>query len=209
MNEPGEGSGVARGFYTALAEAVLTNTRLPNLDLAQAVASGSTASLTAAASKSMQFSLIQRLRGTRDPSRLGRSSSSTSGSGSKSSSSRTAREISRLSFDARSFVMNGKFQMIFLLIFRSCFLYLLKIELVHTLWIYLKNEVLSIFLCTLTFAIFVILSQRLVKTVFCSKNFFERFISKQDMLKSLVLNFFSFVTFYSPGSISCPNVLEY
>jgi E3 ubiquitin-protein ligase EDD1 len=111
LNEPGEGSGVARGFYTALAEAVLTNTRLPNLDLAQAVASGSTASLTAAASKSMQFSLIQRLRGTRDPSRLGRSSSSTSGS--KSSSSRTAREISRLSFDARSFVMNGKFQMIF------------------------------------------------------------------------------------------------
>ena len=109
LNEPGEGSGVARGFYTALAEAVLTNTRLPNLDLAQAVASGSTASLTAAASKSMQFSLIQRLRGTRDPSRLGRSSSSTSGSGSKSSSSRTAREISRLSFDARSFVMNGNF----------------------------------------------------------------------------------------------------
>ena len=109
MNEPGEGSGVARGFYTALAEAVLTNTRLPNLDLAQAVASGSTASLTAAASKSMQFSLIQRLRGTRDPSRLGRSSSSTSGSGSKSSSSRTAREISRLSFDARSFVMNGNY----------------------------------------------------------------------------------------------------
>ena len=107
MNEPGEGSGVARGFYTALAEAVLTNTKLPNLDLAQAVASGSSTSLTAAASKSMQFSLIQRLRGTRDPTRLGRSSTSTSGSGSKSSS-RTAREISRLSFDARPFVMNGK-----------------------------------------------------------------------------------------------------
>ena len=158
MNEPGEGSGVARGFYTALAEAVLTNTRLPNLDLAQAVASGSTASLTAAASKSMQFSLIQRLRGTRDPSRLGRSSSSTSGSGSKSSSSRTAREISRLSFDARSFVMNGKFQMIFLLIFRFCFLSLLQ----NLSYIvdFLKNEMLSIFLCTLPFAIFVILSQR-------------------------------------------------
>lgn len=116
LNEPGEGSGVARGFYTALAEAVLTNTRLPNLDLAQAVASGSTASLTAAASKSMQFSLIQRLRGTRDPSRLGRSSSSTSGSGSKSSSSRTAREISRLSFDARSFVMNGNYTFFLLFI---------------------------------------------------------------------------------------------
>merc|ERR1712241_438971 len=55
----------------------------------------------------MQFSLIQRLRGTRDPTRLGRSSTSTSSSGSKSSSSRTAREISRLSFDARPFVMNG------------------------------------------------------------------------------------------------------
>merc|ERR1712241_737850 len=55
----------------------------------------------------MQFSLIQRLRGTRDPTRLGRSSTSTSSSGSKSSSSRTAREISRLSFEARPFVMNG------------------------------------------------------------------------------------------------------
>ena len=119
MNEPGEGSGVARGFYTALAEAVLTNTKLPNLDLAQAVASGSSASLTAAASKSMQFSLIQRLRGTRDPTRLGRSSTSTSSSGSKSSSSRTAREISRLSFDARPFVMNGKKMMFFFLIYGS------------------------------------------------------------------------------------------
>ena len=107
MNEPGEGSGVARGFYTALAEAVLTNTKLPNLDLAQAAASGSSASLTAAASKTMQFSLIQRLRGTRDPTRIGRSSTSTSGSKSSSSSSR--REISRnLSFEARAFVMNGK-----------------------------------------------------------------------------------------------------
>ena len=117
MNEPGEGSGVARGFYTALAEAVLTNTKLPNLDLAQAVASGSSASLTAAASKSMQFSLIQRLRGTRDPTRLGRSSTSTSSSGSKSSSSRTAREISRLSFDARPFVMNGKKKDFFSLVY--------------------------------------------------------------------------------------------
>ena len=160
MNEPGEGSGVARGFYTALAEAVLTNTRLPNLDLAQAVASGSTASLTAAASKSMQFSLIQRLRGTRDPSRLGRSSSSTSGSGSKSSSSRTAREISRLSFDARSFVMNGKFQMIFLLIFRFCFYPFFRWNLSYIVD-FLKNEMLSTYIfCTLAFTFFVILSRR-------------------------------------------------
>ena len=108
LNEPGEGSGVARGFYTALAEAVLVNQKLPSLELAQASASGSSASAAAAVSKSMQLSLIQRLRGTRE-ARMGRSSGSGSGSGSKSSAVRS-REVSRnLSFEARPFVMNGMF----------------------------------------------------------------------------------------------------
>ena len=35
LNEPGEGSGVARAFYTALAEAILVNQKLPNLGPAQ------------------------------------------------------------------------------------------------------------------------------------------------------------------------------
>ena len=115
LNEPGEGSGVARGFYTALAEAVLTNQKLPNLDSAQSSSSSSgSGSLSSAASKSMQFSLIQRLRGTRE-ARMSRSSTSTSGSASggsgSKSSSRSGRDASKsLSYDARPFVMNGKFE---------------------------------------------------------------------------------------------------
>ena len=35
LNEPGEGTGVARSFYTALAEAILSNQKIPNLDGAQ------------------------------------------------------------------------------------------------------------------------------------------------------------------------------
>ena len=42
-DEPGEGSGVARSFYTAIAEAILTQEKLPNLDAAQ-VGAGSKAS---------------------------------------------------------------------------------------------------------------------------------------------------------------------
>jgi len=34
-DEPGEGSGVARAFYTALAEALLSKGKLPNLSPAQ------------------------------------------------------------------------------------------------------------------------------------------------------------------------------
>jgi hypothetical protein len=110
LNEPGEGSGVARGFYTALAEALLVNQRLPNLEMSQAT-SGSSASLAAAASKSMQFSLIQRLRGTRE-ARMGRSLGS---GGPKTSSTRGGRDASRnLSYEARPFTMNGEFYFVLL-----------------------------------------------------------------------------------------------
>jgi E3 ubiquitin-protein ligase EDD1 len=103
LNEPGEGSGVARSFYTALAEALLSSEPLPNLDGAQV------------GTRSMQFSLIQRLRGPHassssarmDRSRL--SGSSHKANASSSSRTASAREATRnLSFDARPFYPNGE-----------------------------------------------------------------------------------------------------
>ena len=55
LNEPGEGSGVARSFYTALSEALLSSQKLPSLEGAQV-----------GSSKSMQFNLIRRLRSKPD-----------------------------------------------------------------------------------------------------------------------------------------------
>merc|ERR1719400_162866 len=92
LNEPGEGSGVARSFYTALAEALLSGQPVPNLEGAQ---SGPVAP------KSMQLSLIQRLRGSRDA----RERSSRSSGHSKSRSRDAARN---LSYDARPFFFNGE-----------------------------------------------------------------------------------------------------
>ncbi|XP_058822733.1 E3 ubiquitin-protein ligase hyd isoform X2 [Topomyia yanbarensis] len=55
-DEPGEGSGVARSFYTSIAEALLANEKLPNLDAAQTGAAKYT---------SVPFnSMLQRHRGT-------------------------------------------------------------------------------------------------------------------------------------------------
>ncbi|XP_074027095.1 E3 ubiquitin-protein ligase hyd isoform X3 [Leptinotarsa decemlineata] len=53
-DEPGEGSGVARSFYTAIAEAILSNENLPNLESAQVD------------NKYSQSSVLQRLRRDRD-----------------------------------------------------------------------------------------------------------------------------------------------
>lgn len=53
-DEPGEGSGVARSFYTAIAEALLVNEKLPNLDQAQV------------GNKYTHYSVLQRLRRDRD-----------------------------------------------------------------------------------------------------------------------------------------------
>lgn len=53
-DEPGEGSGVARSFYTAIAEAILLNENLPNLESAQVD------------NKYSQYSVLQRLRRDRD-----------------------------------------------------------------------------------------------------------------------------------------------
>lgn len=52
--EPGEGSGVARSFYTAIAEAILVNEKLPNLETAQV------------GNKYAHFTVLQRLRRDRD-----------------------------------------------------------------------------------------------------------------------------------------------
>ncbi|XP_032678676.1 E3 ubiquitin-protein ligase UBR5 isoform X6 [Odontomachus brunneus] len=82
-DEPGEGSGVTRSFYTAIAEALLANEKLPNLEAAQV------------GNKYTQFNVMQKLK-NRDRDRdLRRQNTRSSG---KCRESRRA-----LSFDARSF----------------------------------------------------------------------------------------------------------
>ncbi|XP_012256943.2 E3 ubiquitin-protein ligase UBR5 isoform X2 [Athalia rosae] len=83
-DEPGEGSGVARSFYTAIAEALLANEKLPNLEAAQV------------GSKYTQYNVLQKLK-SRDRDRdLRRQNPRSSGK---------CRESARraLSFEARSF----------------------------------------------------------------------------------------------------------
>lgn len=58
-DEPGEGSGVARSFYTAIAEALLANDKLPNLEAAQV------------GSKYTQYNVLQKLK-SRDRDHLRR-----------------------------------------------------------------------------------------------------------------------------------------
>nr|XP_031849236.1 E3 ubiquitin-protein ligase UBR5 [Nomia melanderi] len=87
MDEPGEGSGVTRGFYTAIAEALLANEKLPNLEAAQV------------GSKYTQYNVLQKLK-NRDRDRdLRRQNPRSSG---KSRDTRRA-----LSFEARSFHPSG------------------------------------------------------------------------------------------------------
>ncbi|XP_076757311.1 E3 ubiquitin-protein ligase hyd isoform X2 [Xylocopa sonorina] len=50
MDEPGEGTGVTRSFYTAIAEALLANEKLPNLEAAQV------------GSKYAQYNVLQKLK---------------------------------------------------------------------------------------------------------------------------------------------------
>ncbi|KAJ8394592.1 hypothetical protein AAFF_G00043950 [Aldrovandia affinis] len=86
-DEPGEGSGVARSFYTAIAQAFLSGDKLPNLDSVQS------------ASKCMQASnLIQRLR-NRDRERERRSGGLRAGS--RRDRDRDSRR--QLSIDTRPF----------------------------------------------------------------------------------------------------------
>ncbi|XP_015437397.1 PREDICTED: E3 ubiquitin-protein ligase UBR5 isoform X2 [Dufourea novaeangliae] len=86
-DEPGEGTGVTRVFYTAIAEALLANEKLPNLEAAQV------------GSKYTQYNVLQKLK-SRDRDRdIRRQNPRSSGK---------CREIRRpLSFEARSFHPSG------------------------------------------------------------------------------------------------------
>lgn len=92
-DEPGEGSGVARSFYTSVAEALLANEKLPNLEAAQVGSSKYGGS----------FSSILRNRGSASGQESG-SLSSRRGTGSKI----VWRSHSRkpLNYDARPFMPN-------------------------------------------------------------------------------------------------------
>lgn len=85
-DEPGEGSGVARSFYTAIAEAILANEKLPNLESAQV------------GSKYSHYSVLQRLRRDRDILRR------PAPSGRNSGSRDHHRRVRMMSADARPFV---------------------------------------------------------------------------------------------------------
>ncbi|KAL3179299.1 hypothetical protein MRX96_038195 [Rhipicephalus microplus] len=85
-DEPGEGSGVARSFYAAIAEAILSPEKLPNLEGCQA------------GNRSLQYNIIQRLRSReRDKERR---SGSAGGQATKSGGG--------LRYDAPPFVMPGQ-----------------------------------------------------------------------------------------------------
>lgn len=87
-DEPGEGSGVARSFYTAIAEAVLANEKLPNLESVQV------------GSKYAQYNVLQRLRSRERGDSIRRHT--------QSQRSPRCREPRRsLSYDARPFSPPG------------------------------------------------------------------------------------------------------
>lgn len=123
-DEPGEGSGVARSFYTSIAEALLANEKLPNLEAAQVGAAGSagaSGSLAGGNKYATPFGSMLRHRG----GGIGSSSSSTLSAASAAAVAaavasgnitsvssrrmsksmwRPSREVRRtLSFDARPF----------------------------------------------------------------------------------------------------------
>ncbi|XP_012151178.2 E3 ubiquitin-protein ligase hyd isoform X2 [Megachile rotundata] len=82
-DEPGEGSGVTRSFYTAIAEALLANEKLPNLEAAQV------------GSKYTQYNVLQKLKSRDRDRELRRQNTRSSGK---------CREPRRaLSFEARVF----------------------------------------------------------------------------------------------------------
>lgn len=60
-DEPGEGSGVARSFYTSIAEALLANEKLPNLEGAQLGANGGAGGGPSGSSKyAASFGMLRR-----------------------------------------------------------------------------------------------------------------------------------------------------
>uniref|UniRef100_A0A8D8RW40 E3 ubiquitin-protein ligase hyd n=1 Tax=Cacopsylla melanoneura TaxID=428564 RepID=A0A8D8RW40_9HEMI len=123
-DEPGEGSGVARSFYTAIAEALLSNEPLPNLECTLAGGSGSsvantsgTGGATGGSSSSSRYAsqyggVLQRFRDRdivpryirlRSPSLTSANANSSSSSG-----SRTREPRRQLSISARPFTPIGE-----------------------------------------------------------------------------------------------------
>ncbi|VVC25628.1 Hypothetical protein CINCED_3A013222 [Cinara cedri] len=93
-DEPGEGSGVARSFYTALAEALLSSEKLPNLESVQV------------GGRYSQYTVLQRLR-NRERAEAPRIRHAPLSPRVPRRSERNDREQRRiLSVDARSFVPN-------------------------------------------------------------------------------------------------------
>jgi len=64
-DEQGEGSGVARSFYTAFCEAVLADAALPNLDAFYNQAASTSSSSLSASVSYVPFNMLQRYRNTR------------------------------------------------------------------------------------------------------------------------------------------------
>lgn len=104
-DEPGEGSGVTRSFYTAIAEALLANEKLPNLEAAQVGSSNNSKYL-------VPFGNMLRHRGSNV-----RESSSSSSSSRRVSSGKSLWRPSRepkkaLNYDARPYrpaIISGLF----------------------------------------------------------------------------------------------------
>lgn len=86
-DEPGEGSGVARSFYTSIAEALLANEKLPNLEAAQINPTTNNSN-----KYSLPFAVVSRHRGT-----AGSSSGSGVGGGSGNSGIRDLGSSRRIS----------------------------------------------------------------------------------------------------------------
>ncbi|CAK8697546.1 unnamed protein product [Clavelina lepadiformis] len=79
-NEPGEGTGVARSFYTAISEALLSSERLPSLEGLLPGSSSSTSRKAASMHHSLVARLCKREREREDRARGGTTSATNSGS---------------------------------------------------------------------------------------------------------------------------------
>lgn len=96
-DEPGEGSGVARSFYTAVAEALLANEKLPNLDAAQVGGNSTSGNSGSGGKYAHMHSVLQRLQRS--------SSRRTSANAVRSNTRGAGRDHWRqLSYDARAYV---------------------------------------------------------------------------------------------------------
>jgi E3 ubiquitin-protein ligase EDD1 len=101
-DEPGEGSGVARSFYSAFCEAILSNEKLPSLESCHA------------SNRSLQYNLIQRLKTREREREQARRAYQASRSARDHTSGATSRDRSdrevftALRYEAPPFIMPGE-----------------------------------------------------------------------------------------------------